>query len=200
MDRIVSVLKMHQFSSAIKNHCSNLFAGVHLKTNMYIIFNILLMKSNRCLVKIRCRPSAKQIFPVIGLSCCQLLWPQGGPLCFLWGILNKVEERFSAYFHQPSRQMWKSITSLFINICVYRIIAIVHCKKHQELSEIEGVHLWNLGFIPASALWKFACWRTEPLIYLCTQIRLALSVSHLWNTTKQHNMIHEVMNFFLFVL
>lgn len=139
MDCIISLLKMHQCSCAIKNHCSNLFTGVHLKTNMYIIFNILLMKSNRCLVKIRCRPSAKQIFPVIGLSCCQLLWPQGGPMCFLRGILNKVEERFSAYFYQSSHQMWKSIPSLFINSFAYiqllQLFIVKHTRNCLKLKE-----------------------------------------------------------------
>lgn len=126
MDFILSVLKMHQFPSAIKDHCSNPFTGVHLKTNMYISFNILLMKSNRCLVKIRCRPSAKQIFPVIGLSCCQVLWPQGGPLCFLCEILSQVEERFSSYFHHPSHWLWTSITSLFINGGAYIKPSLTH--------------------------------------------------------------------------
>lgn len=144
---------MHQFSSAIKNHCSNLFTGVHLKTNMYIIFNILLMKSNRCLVKMGCRPSAKQIFPVVGLSCCQLLWPQGSPSCFLRGILNKAEERFSAYFHQPSHQMWKSITSLFINIFVYiELLQIFIVKNTRNCLKLKDCNYEMSGFYSSTSI------------------------------------------------
>lgn len=143
MDCIISVLKMHQCSCAIKNHCSNLFTGVHLKTNMYIIFNILLMKSNRCLVKIRCRPSAKQIFPVIGLSCCQLLWPQGGPL-FLTRNTEQGGREILCIFSSVTTSNVEEYTLIIHKLfCIYKIIAIVHCKTQQELSEIERVHLWN---------------------------------------------------------
>lgn len=180
MDHIISVFKMHQFWSTIKNPCSNLFAGVYLKTVMYIVFNTLLMKSNRCLVKIRCRPSAKQIFPVIGLNCCQLLWPQGGPLHFLRGMLNKVEERFSAYFHQPSsHQMWKSTTSLFINIFAYiKLLHLFIVKNRQELPKIEGVHLWTGWVLFQHQHYGNVRVGGQSLLYLCTQIRQALSVSH----------------------
>lgn len=148
---------------------------------MYIIFNILLIKSNRCLVKIRCKPSAKQIFPVIGLSCCQLLWPQGGPVCFLPGILNKVEEGFSAYFHPLTHQ--KGEYNFIANryLCRYYIWQFI-------LSEIKGVHLWT-GWIlfQLQHYGNVYVYGQSPLLHLCIQIKLPLSVSQLKNTKKQQN-------------
>lgn len=133
--------------------CSGIF-----ETNMYIIFNIILIKSNRCLVKIRCRPSAKQIIPVIGLSCCQLLWPQGGMVCFLLGILNKVEEGFSAYFHPLVHQKGENNFIANRYLCIYQI---------QQFTLFERSAFMNwLSCISASALQKCMCLWTEPLVIL----------------------------------
>jgi len=139
---------MHQFSSAIKNHYNNPFTGVHLKTGMYIIFNILLMKSNRCLVKIMCRPSTKQIFSCHLAKLLPTTLAPRWPTVFLMKNTERGGGEILCIFCQPSHEMWKSITSLFINIFVYiKLLQLLilnntrNCLQLQEcIYEVAGFY------------------------------------------------------------